>query len=206
MSIALILFIINLILNNIIEIEEYLMQYRTLELYKDTISSVGTICFFASYLFSLVWYFVSFIYYFKTRNIIRKLPPTSTAMEGIDANTRIMNAFRQSCFIIFVSPFISGLTWVITYGRTAIKTFYSMLDDITLDFELHDKELARESLILLVRNMSNVLLFVQDSDKSLIQSWPLKIKIYLTISLVYVIWIRNNNALVIEDEKGDLKE
>ncbi|KRZ99174.1 uncharacterized protein AC631_05055 [Debaryomyces fabryi] len=84
--------------------------------------------------------------------------------------------------------------------------FYSMMDDITLDFELHDKEPTRESLILLVRKMSNAFLFSQDSEKSLIQSWPLRLKIYLTISLVYVIWIRNNNALVIEDEKEDFKE
>ncbi|CUM52570.1 unnamed protein product [Debaryomyces tyrocola] len=209
-NVAWTLFITDLTLNNTehvyYSIEKYLMTCNTLALYKDTMESICTICFFGSFVFPFVLYFVSFIYYFKTRNIIKKLPPTSTVSEGIDVNTRIMKAFKQSGFLILISPSISGLAWVIAYGRVAIEAYYSMMYDMMLDSEPTSKVPSRESLMLLVRWLNYMLLFTEDTTMSLIQSWPLAIKIYLTITLLYVIWIRNNNVLVVEDEKGDFNE
>lgn len=54
--------------------------------------------------------------------------------------------------------------------------------------------------------MTQIMLFTNDSMMSSAGKWPGSIKIYVTIGLLYAIWIRNNNALVIEDEKGDFKE
>ena len=182
------------------------MKYNNLALYKDTIESICAVCFFGSFVLPFVWYFVSFIYYFKTRNIIKKLPPTSTVTEGIDANTRIMKAFKQSSLVIFISPTISGFAWFSSYARVAIKTFFSMMNEISSELDVSDEELSRELLIKLVKLSHHIMLFSQDSVKSIFEEWPGAIKIYLTIALLYVIWIRNNNALVVEDEKADFKE
>ena len=201
-NVAWLLFITDLTLNN----TEYFMKYNNLALYKDTIESIYAVCFFGSFVLPFVWYFVSFIYYFKTRNIIKKLPPTSTVTEGIDANTRIMKAFKQSSLVIFISPTISGLAWFSSYARVAIKTFFSMMNEISSELDVSDEELSRELLIKLVKLSHYIMRFTQDTMMSSFDEWPGAMKIYLTIALLYVIWIRNNNALVVEDEKGDLKE
>lgn len=164
------------------------------------------VCYFSSWVLPFLWYFISFIYYFKTRNIIKKLPPTSTTSEGIDANIRIMKAFKQSSLIIFISPTISGLVWFISFARMAVKAFFSAINDIYSDLNASEKVSPRESLILLVKLSKHVTLYVEDSVKSICEEWPGAIKIYITVALLYVIWIRNSNALIVEDEKGDLKE
>lgn len=124
MNVALSLFITNIIMTNTKHAYEkydtYLMSYKALTLYKDTIESICTICSLCSIIFPFMWYVVSFIYYFKTRNIINTLPPTSTVTEGINVNIRIMKAFKQSSLIIFISPTISGLTWITLYVRILI--------------------------------------------------------------------------------------
>ena len=196
------LFITNIILSNANKAydkyDTYLMTYP--------IGFICTLCSFGSFIFPFVWYFVSFIYYFKTKNIIKKLPPTSTVTEGIDANTRIMKAFKQSSLVIFISPTISGLAWFSSYARVAIKTFFSMMNEISSELDVSDEELSRELLIKLVKLSHYIMRFTQDTMMSSFDEWPGAMKIYLTIALLYVIWIRNNNALVVEDEKGDLKE
>ena len=201
-NVARTLFITNIILSNANKVydkyDAYLMTYP--------IGFVCTVCSFGSFIFPFVWYFVSFIYYFKTRNIIKKLPPTSTVTEGIDANTRIMKAFKQSSLVIFISPTISGLAWFSSFVRMVVKTFYSAINDISSDLDINEKISSRDSLIKLVKLSHSIMLFSEDSVKSIFEKWPGAIKIYLTIALLYVIWIRNNNALVVEDEKADLKE
>lgn len=107
-NIALTLFIVDLILNNTTQFARCLMSYRS-ELYQDTIQTIGSSCFLGSHVFPYLLRFISFIYYSKTRNIIKKLPPTSTAIEGIDANTRLIKAFKQSSLVIFISPIFSAL-------------------------------------------------------------------------------------------------
>ena len=210
MNVAWLLFVTDLTVSNIenasSKFEKYLMVHHTLALFEDMIDFICTICFIGSYVLPFVWYFVSFIYYFKTRNIIKKLPPTSTVTEGIDANTRIMKAFKQSSLVIFISPTISGLAWFSSFVRMVVKTFYSAINDISSDLDINEKISSRDSLIKLVKLSHSIMLFSEDSVKSIFEKWPGAIKIYLTIALLYVIWIRNNNALVVEDEKADLKE
>ncbi|CUM48541.1 uncharacterized protein AC631_04029 [Debaryomyces fabryi] len=203
-NIALSLFIVDLILNNITNIARYLKSYPSL-LHQDTIETIGASCFLGSLVFPYVLRFVSFIYYFKTRNIIKKLPPTSTTTEGIDANTRIMKAFKQSSLVIFISPIVSALAWFCSFARILGNFIYSMMNSFPSELKLIEN-ISREQLIMLVEMMTEIMQFTRDNMMSPVREWSGAIKIYLNIGLLYVIWIRNNNALVVEDEKEDLKE
>lgn len=209
-NIALSLFISNIILSNVDtaynKYDTYLMAYDCLALYEDTIRSVSTICSFGSFIFPFIWYLLSFIYYFKTRNIIRKLPPTSTTTVGVDANTRIMKTFKQSSLVIFISPSFSGLLWFSSVALKAVKAFYTAINAFRSDLNIHEKYSSREALIHLVKISNHMMLFTEDSVRSMFENWPGAIKIYLTIGLLYVIWIRIDNALLVEDEKQDLKQ
>lgn len=180
------------------------MAYECLALYEDSIRSIFSICSFGSFIFPIIWYLVSFIYYFKTRNIIRKLPPTSTSIEGIDANTRIMKAFKQSSFVIFISPSFSGLLW---FSSLSLKTMYTVINVLfRSDLNIHEKSFSRKALIHLVNISNHMMQLTEYSLRSMRANWPGAIKIYLTIGLLYLIWIRIDNALLVEDEKKDFKE
>lgn len=131
------------------------------------------------------------------------MPPTSTATEGIDANTRIKKAFKQSSLVIFISPVVSALAWFCSFARIFGNLIYSIIK--TSEPKLNEN-IPREQLTTLVELMTQIMQFTRDSMMSPVGKWSGAIKIYLTIGLLYVIWIRNNNALVVEDVKEDLKE
>lgn len=81
-----------------------------------------------------------------------------------------------------------------------------MMNEISSGLDVSDEDPSRELLIDLVKKANHIMLFTQNTMMSSFDMWPRAIKIYLTIALLYVIWIRNNNALIVEDEKEDLKE
>ncbi|CUM48538.1 unnamed protein product [Debaryomyces fabryi] len=209
-NIALSLFTINIILSNTtkkyVTFFRYLMSFPTLALYKNTISFIGIIWLCSSLVFPFIWYFVSVFYYFRTRNVIKKLPLTLAETKGADATTRIMKSFKQSIFIILVSSAIPPLARLIAYYPRSVKSFRSAHGCFNLHLNLIDNDLLRESLILLVKSANDTFIKTQSFANSLDRRWPEAMEIYLTIGLLYVIWIRNNNALVVEDEKEDLKE
>ncbi|CUM52568.1 unnamed protein product [Debaryomyces tyrocola] len=209
-NLALSLFITNIILSNTqkqcLACVRYLMSFPTLALYKDMIRFISMVWLYGQLVFPFIWYFVSFIYYLKTRSIIKKLPRTLTRTEEIDAITRIVRAFKQSILVVFISPTISPLARLIAYGPLSIKSSRSAQNDFTLQLSLIDNDLLRESLISLVKSINDKFMRTKLHEMSLDRAWPGALEIYLTIGLLYVIWIRNNNALVVEDEKEDLKE
>ncbi|KRZ99176.1 uncharacterized protein AC631_05057 [Debaryomyces fabryi] len=117
-----------------------------------------------------------------------------------------MKSFKQSIFIILVSSAIPPLARLIAYYPRSVKSFRSAHGCFNLHLNLIDNDLLRESLILLVKSANDTFIKTQSFANSLDRRWPEAMEIYLTIGLLYVIWIRNNNALVVEDEKEDLKE
>lgn len=144
----------------------------------------------ACQIFPLIWFVLSLVHYFKTKKTIAKFPPVSPASEGsIDANERIVKSFRQSILILFVLPvflmsiFVAFMVYHIVHSN---------------EYSLDIPTTGREDIIDLALLMK--VLEIQTFDKSTILPalWSAVLNVYLTIILLYAIWVRNDNELVME--------
>lgn len=210
MTLAWSLFIINIIVTNIDHVHENhitsLKSCQLLTVYKETFEFICMLCSTCSFIFPSIWNFASFYYYFKTKNVIKQLPPKATETEGIDMNIRILTAFKHSQLIIAISPLIPLLSLIISGARTLVLLVLSLDTFISGEMILSVERSSREELIFLVKLENYKLLHLMKIAMVSFETWPRAIKIYVTIGLIYMIWIRTNNAFVIEDEKEDLKE
>lgn len=210
MNLAWSLVITNIIVTNIHHVYEnhitYLKSYQFLTLYKGTFEFICMLCSTCSSTFPSIWNFASFYYYFKTKDIIKQLPPREMETEGIDTNIRILTAFKHSQLIIAISPCIPLLSLITSGTRMLVLLVLSLNNFISAEMKLSVERSSREELIFLVKLENYKLLHLMKIAMISFETWPRAIKIYVTIGLIYMIWIRTNNAFVIEDEKEDLKE
>lgn len=210
MNIALSLFIINIVVTNIEYVYKHhitpLKLYQSFAVYKETIDFICMICSTCSSEFPFIWDLTSFFYYYKTKNVIKQLPPRATQTEGIDLNIRIMRAFRNSQLVIAISPLISRLSIISSIIRLTVQSALSLKRFIFTEMNLDVEISSREALINIVKLLNYKMLDFINTKMLSSETWSRAIMIYVTVGLLYMIWIRTNNDLVIEDEKEDLKE
>lgn len=145
--------------------------------------------------FPFIWFVITLVHYFKTKKTIAKFPPLSTdSDESINANERVLKSFRQSILIIFVLPIVLGfiLGFIIAYH---------MINSHAYDFDGFDFN-GRESIALLVLEIKALEILTFDKFTILPAVWISILNVYLIIILLYVIWIRNNNGLAMDDGNG----
>lgn len=204
------LFITNIIVTNIDHIYKnhnaYLKSYQFLTTHKETIEFICMICSTCCSTFPYVWDCASIYHYSKTKRIVKKLPPMATELEGIGINVRILTAFKQSLIIMAISPFVPLLSLITSGLRMFVLIVLSLDNLVPTDMKIGAERTSRQELIFLVNFENYRLQHIMKAAVISPEGWPRAIKIYVTIGLIYMIWIRTNNALVIENEKEDLKE
>lgn len=206
MNKAVILLVTNICLFGVRECFEYLGGNTQFSMYGNTASNgtqlinphsnfttifiIRQLINFACEIFPLIWFVLSLVHYFKTKKTIAKFPPVSPASEGsVDANERIVKSFRQSILILFVLPvflmsiFLAFIVYHIIHSN---------------EYSLDIPNTSREDILELVLTFR--MLEIQTFDRSTILPalWSAILNVYLTIILLYAIWIRNDNELVME--------
>ena len=146
--------------------------------------------------FPLIWFVLSLVHYFQTKKTIAKFPPISPASEGsIDANEKIVKSFRQSILILFVLPVFLLLIVV------AFMLYHIIHSN---EYVLDLPNTGREEIIDLALLMRVVEIQTFDKSTILPALWGAILNVYLTIILIYAIWIRNDNELVMEAENSEI--
>lgn len=204
---AIVLFVVNVCLFSVRECLDYFGDSIVSAMYGDTFSNgmqkinphfdpsaifiVHQIINFACEVFPLIWFVLSLVHYFKTKKTIAKFPPISATAEGsVDANSRIIKSFRQSILILFVLPVFLAFVF-----GTFVAYHIIHSNEYSLDIP---NTTGREDIAQLVLSMRMLEILTFDNSAILPAVWVSVLNVYLTIVLIYAIWIRNDNELVME--------
>jgi len=203
---AVILFVVNVCLFSVRELLDYFgdsiesamygyafsngMQQMNPHFNPTSIFMVHQIINLACEIFPLIWFVLSLIHYFKTKKTIAKFPPIPATTEGsVDANSRIIKSFRQSILILFVLPvFLASI-----FG--AFMVYHVIHSNEYLDIP---NTTGSEDIAQLVISIKMLEILTFDKSAILPAVWVSVLNVYLTIVLIYAIWIRNDNELVME--------
>lgn len=131
-----------------------------------------------------VWFVALLRYYFKTKKLIAEFPPASGSGDSsADLNVRIVLSFRKSIFVIFVLPIVVGM------AIGVLLTLYAM-KSIGDGFGGSERE---EDAVLY--ELMELMLF---SLQSLVILWCTTFMFFAQIAGLFLIWIKDNNGLVVD--------
>ncbi|KAK6205168.1 uncharacterized protein RJT21DRAFT_13659 [Scheffersomyces amazonensis] len=131
---------------------------------------------------SFLWLILSIVNYFKTKKIISKFP-TGT-------NDKLITAFRRSILVIFVLP-------VFIFFLSVGVLIYKLLHNIKLPTQgVSDLEME----VFQIKIMETSLL---ESSGLLFVIWSEKLTFFLTIGLMYAIWVKDNTGVIYDPNAND---
>ncbi|KAK6457275.1 uncharacterized protein RJT20DRAFT_38345 [Scheffersomyces xylosifermentans] len=143
-----------------------------------------------------IWFIVSLVYYFKTKKVINTFPPsTDTEAPGSNSNEKTLTAFRRSILVIFVLPIATMLVIFPIYFHRVYKMMQgSMPDHIPKERE------TLELMILQVHIAESIWL---DTKNWLLLFWAHYLNFFILVILIYFIWIKENNGLIVDPNAND---
>ena len=151
-------------------------------------------------IFPLLWFITSMVFYFKTKKTLAKFPPVSSLEENaVVKNNQTVTSFRRSILVIFVLPvFISFLGIGIGIYKMLNSDMSSLTDLIPQTPQSPSKQAMLES-VLMVAQMEMTLL----TGFLVWAVWTNYLNLFLTIGLIFAIWIKTNAGIVLVDEGFD---
>lgn len=162
--------------------------------------SIHGILGFVNGVFPIIWISLSVMHYFKTKTAINKFPPIPTDTGGaVEANARIIKSFKQSILIIFVLP----IFLFTVFGAFMV---YFMVKSNKYQLRTPIDPNARNGLEQAVSEMNILEMLIFDGSTVLQVVWVSYLNVYLTIILLYSIWIRNNNGLIVDGSGGEYSD
>ena len=144
--------------------------------------------------FNLVFFVLTFIYYFKTKKIIAKFPPISNSVSNsTELNAKIVKAFKRSFFVIFILPILVGIVSAIIYGINVANSL-GQYNELPTDDPNGDGISIINSVILE---------FVFLQSPIIMMVWSQWLSVLLSVIGIYAIWIKGNADLLVDDELDD---
>lgn len=140
-------------------------------------------------LFSVSYFVLSIIFYFKTKKTIATFPPASDA----ESTDKTVSAFNKSFFVILVLPFITGFLAAIIAGVFMVKAAGNVPD-----YPQHtDRDLIYQSAL--------TILMYENSFKGILLPlvWSSWIYFFSLIISIFFIWIKDNNGLIVDQNAND---
>lgn len=144
--------------------------------------------------FGLVWFALTFVFYFKTKKTIASFAPVTTnaTEDAAIANSKIINSFRRSILIIFLIPLILGVAMFVVAG-------YRLSGSIDkLGFTPGEARVPNSYVFFETQEWT-----YSNSYLLLLMFWAASGSELLTILGVYLIWIKDNNGLAAEEKDYD---
>lgn len=141
----------------------------------------------------LVWFSLSIYYYFQTKKVIAKFTPVEE--QGGFSNDQITSAFRKSILVIFVLPVFVFLLVGLLYVWRVVK----MVKGHPIG-DFPEERVPAEVLAYTILLTEQLLL---DKRSWLGLIWTGILYLYFQIVLVYFIWIKGNNGIIVDSEGQD---
>lgn len=141
-------------------------------------------------LFPIVWLIVSLSLYFRTQKVIANFSGQGDeATERERTSTQTSKGFKLSILVIFVMPvFIFTLTFILLVVGILKKSGLLLPSTSVVE----DGELTSKALIHLFETTA------LNSMVYKFMVWSQLLEVYGSVALLYFIWIRNNNGLIIK--------
>ncbi|EDK44386.1 hypothetical protein PVL30_003398 [Lodderomyces elongisporus] len=140
-------------------------------------------------IFSLSWFILSMIFYFKTKKTIATFPPAADA----DSTDKVVSAFRKSFFIIYVLPIAVGIFGACVAGALTAKSMKSLPKYPSNT----DRELVYQSALAMQA--------LEHGIKKIIlpMLWSSWLYFFTLIISIFFIWIVDNNGLIVDPNAND---
>lgn len=144
--------------------------------------------------FAFVWFALTFVFYFKTKKTIASFAPVTTnaAEDATIANSKIVHSFRRSILIIFLIPLILAVSMGIIAG-------YRLSGSIEkLGFTPGVERVPNSYMFFETQEW-----LYSNSCMLLLMFWAASGSELLTILGIYLIWIKDNNGLAVDEKDYD---
>lgn len=145
-------------------------------------------------IYGIVWFALTFVFYFKTKKTIASFAPVTTNAEedATIANSKIIQSFRRSILIIFLIPVILGIS-------TGFITFYRLSGSFEkLGFTPGVERVPNSYIFFETQEM-----LLKNPCVLMLMFWAASGSQLLTVLGIYLVWIKDNNGLVVDEKDYD---